>query len=257
MDKKGGKELKNIYKPSPPCSCDICRSFCHRPGWWTVEEAERAFEAGITVSAIGVINRSESADEKDVEEVEEIAKAGGGLCEYSHIEELGSTMQLLTQKTAQKTIEQIVGRQLRAIIGEDIESLEPKARLKIVDFIESYGENVNLKCIIVMDTSGSMRNKLHIAKKSVVELLESLQDRKGSSSMAVIAYPADNSEMCSVICGFTSDITILKQKLECMRSGGGTPTGPAIIKACMLMYDYYSEIENDGEEDLAVKKYYV
>lgn len=222
-----------------------------------VQAAARAFEAGITVSAIGVIDHSESIDEKDIEEVEEIAKAGGGLCEYSYMEELGSTMQLLTQKTAQKTIEQIVGRQLRAIIGEDIENLEPKSRLKIVDFIESYGENVNLKCIIVLDTSGSMRNRLHIAKKSVVELLEGLQDRRGSCSIAVITYPADNSDMCSVICGFTSDINILKHKLEYMRSSGGTPTGPAIMKACMLMYEYYSEIENTGDEELDVKKYYV
>lgn len=222
-----------------------------------VEAARRAFEAGITVSVIGVINCSGTSDEKDIEEVEEIAKAGGGLCEYSHIEDLGRTIQLLTQKTAQRTIEQIVSRQLKTIIGEDIESLEPKSRLKIVDFIEKYGENVNLKCIIVLDTSGSMRNKLHIARKSVVELLESLQDRRGGSNIAVITYPAENSEMCSVACGFTNEISILKQRLECMRTGGGTPTGPAIMKACMLMYDYYSAVDSDGEEGFEVKKYYV
>ena len=34
------------YPPSPPCSCDICRSYCKRPGWWTVAEAARAVEAG-------------------------------------------------------------------------------------------------------------------------------------------------------------------------------------------------------------------
>jgi hypothetical protein len=26
--------------------CDVCRSYCKRPGWWTVEEAARAIEAG-------------------------------------------------------------------------------------------------------------------------------------------------------------------------------------------------------------------
>ncbi len=34
------------YPPSPPCSCDICRNYCKRPGWWTVDEAARAIEAG-------------------------------------------------------------------------------------------------------------------------------------------------------------------------------------------------------------------
>ena len=38
--------LSQKYPPSPPCSCDICLAYCRRPGWWTVEEAERAIDAG-------------------------------------------------------------------------------------------------------------------------------------------------------------------------------------------------------------------
>ena len=38
--------LAEKYPPSPPCSCEICRSYCKRPGWWTVAEAERAIESG-------------------------------------------------------------------------------------------------------------------------------------------------------------------------------------------------------------------
>jgi hypothetical protein len=34
------------YPPSQPCRCELCRSFCRRPGWWTVEEAGAAFLAG-------------------------------------------------------------------------------------------------------------------------------------------------------------------------------------------------------------------
>jgi hypothetical protein len=34
------------YTPSQPCSCDICLSYCQRPGWWTVEQATRAIDAG-------------------------------------------------------------------------------------------------------------------------------------------------------------------------------------------------------------------
>jgi hypothetical protein len=32
-------DLLKQYPPSPPCSCDICLSYCKRPGWWTVEQA--------------------------------------------------------------------------------------------------------------------------------------------------------------------------------------------------------------------------
>lgn len=35
------------FPPSDPCSCETCRSYCERPGWWTVEEAARALEAGL------------------------------------------------------------------------------------------------------------------------------------------------------------------------------------------------------------------
>jgi hypothetical protein len=34
------------FPPSKPCSCDICRSYCNRPGWWTVQEAISAIDAG-------------------------------------------------------------------------------------------------------------------------------------------------------------------------------------------------------------------
>lgn len=43
---KRKQTLPERYPPSPPCSCDMCRSYCKRPGWWTVTEAEQAIEAG-------------------------------------------------------------------------------------------------------------------------------------------------------------------------------------------------------------------
>ena len=41
-----GSKLKDSYPPSPPCNCEICRSFCRRPGWWTVEQASSVMKAG-------------------------------------------------------------------------------------------------------------------------------------------------------------------------------------------------------------------
>jgi len=38
--------LNEKYPPSEPCSCEICSAYCKRPGWWTVEEAGKAIEAG-------------------------------------------------------------------------------------------------------------------------------------------------------------------------------------------------------------------
>lgn len=40
------KTLLEKYPPSEPCDCNICVSYCKRPGWWPVEEATRAIIAG-------------------------------------------------------------------------------------------------------------------------------------------------------------------------------------------------------------------
>ena len=42
-----------------------------------------------------------------------------------------------------------------------------------------------------------------------------------------------------------------------MRTGGGTPTGTAIMKACMLMHDYYSALEGPEDRESDIRTYYV
>ena len=38
--------LAKRFPPSQPCTCNLCLHYCHRPGWWTIEEATRAIDAG-------------------------------------------------------------------------------------------------------------------------------------------------------------------------------------------------------------------
>ena len=40
------RTLLEKYLPSEPCTCEICVGYCARPGWWTVDQAARALEAG-------------------------------------------------------------------------------------------------------------------------------------------------------------------------------------------------------------------
>jgi hypothetical protein len=47
LSKKKTKTLNNKYSPSEPCNCEICLGYCQRPGWWTVEEAKKAIDAGL------------------------------------------------------------------------------------------------------------------------------------------------------------------------------------------------------------------
>ena len=46
------ESLREKYPPSPACACEVCLGYCIRPGWWTVEEAGRAVEAGYAALAI-------------------------------------------------------------------------------------------------------------------------------------------------------------------------------------------------------------
>lgn len=43
---KHRKSLQGKYPPSEPCACEVCLSYCMRPGWWTVEQAAAAIKAG-------------------------------------------------------------------------------------------------------------------------------------------------------------------------------------------------------------------
>ena len=36
--------------PPPPCSCETCVSYCQSPGWWTIEEARLANDAGFATT---------------------------------------------------------------------------------------------------------------------------------------------------------------------------------------------------------------
>jgi hypothetical protein len=43
---KPKRSLYQKYPPSSPCTCEVCRGYCARPGWWTVSQAANAIQAG-------------------------------------------------------------------------------------------------------------------------------------------------------------------------------------------------------------------
>jgi len=47
QERMNHKRLARKYPPSESCECEICRQYCRRPGWWTVDEATRAMNAGL------------------------------------------------------------------------------------------------------------------------------------------------------------------------------------------------------------------
>lgn len=54
------------FQTSPPCTCQVCVSYCQCPGWWTVAQAARAIEAGYASRMMLKMSPSGSGKEASV-----------------------------------------------------------------------------------------------------------------------------------------------------------------------------------------------
>ncbi|QIB28059.1 vWA domain-containing protein [Caloranaerobacter azorensis] len=198
-----------------------------------IEVSKKAKELGITVSTIGIVNNR--TKEKPLAEIQQIANQGGGIWEITDLENFSKTMEMLTVKTVHKTIQEAVNKELKNILGEGLEDFNPESRRKIIDVIDKFGEEIDIRCCIVIDLSGSMTNKISIAKKSIVNLLRTLKQRKGKTEIAVIGFPGTDYEFYKIICDFTEDIDELQKSLSNIATGGTTPTGPALKRAVEML----------------------
>ncbi|ABW17991.1 vWA domain-containing protein [Alkaliphilus oremlandii] len=197
--------------------------------------AEKAYRNGIIVNTIGIVDGKES-NEDALNEIVEIAKAGGGTYEYSYINELFQTMQSLTYQTVNKTLQEVVSKQLKEMIGQEIHSMEPASRSKILNYIDDFSEDVGVQCCILLDSSGSMANKIHLARHSILDLIHSFKGRRGKVEIAVIAFPGENMEICKVLHDFNEDSARLERGLYNISPKGGTPTASAIEEGIKLIH---------------------
>jgi len=198
------------------------------------EAAKEAANNGIAVSVIGIVDEM---DEGSLDEIKRIAEAGKGIFDLVTIDKLSYSMQMVTRRTVHKTIAEVVDMQLKEMIGESLQDIHPKFRGQIIEYIEKLSDESDLRCVILIDTSGSMAYKLDMVKYSTVNLLKSFSGRKGKSSIAVISYPGLNGELTRLISGFTDNPRELERFLKDIKAEGGTPTGPAIFRAIELFDD--------------------
>lgn len=201
--------------------------------------AEEAYNRGITVSTIGITD--DNKDEKPMAEIQKIANVGGGIWEFTDINKISQTMEMLTQKSVYKTIEETVSKELKEILGTGLEEIHPKSRKKIVDVIDRMENEINIKCCIVLDSSGSMAKKIDIARNSILNLFRVLKNRKGETKIAVVVYPGKNGELSDILVDFTDEITKLERNMLKINTGGTTPTGSALNMAMSLMLEEHKD----------------
>lgn len=206
---------------------------CSNKGMSPVAAATLAREQGITVNVIGVIDRNQ-VDEQGEKEIQEIAKAGGGLHDIVYPQQLAQTVQMLTRKAMTQTIHQVVNKELKEILGgAALDVLSPEKRVQVAGMVDELGERSHLEVVMLVDTSASMKTKLTAVQQAIHDFSISLRSRSGTSRMAVCTFPGKQKHM-DVRVLWTEQIEKAHQLTSDLAMGGITPTGPAIVEAISL-----------------------
>ncbi|GIQ67305.1 VWA domain-containing protein [Xylanibacillus composti] len=214
---------------------------CSNVGVDPAAAAAQAYEDGIVVNVIGVLDGGDLG-ERGAAEVERIAAAGGGMSRLVHAKDLARTVQMMTRQTVAHTIRQVVHTELSTIMGKDtdIAALPPDKRAQVVEVMDQLNEKASLQVALLIDASGSMRAKLPAAAEAVRDLMLSLQARRGKSELAVFHYPGSMERVAELDHGWSADLQGADKLFQKLNMKGTTPTGPAIIEVLKYMGAYQS-----------------
>ncbi|WP_454193185.1 hypothetical protein [Paenibacillus sp. Marseille-Q7038] len=220
---------------------------CSNVGSNPVLAAANALEEGITVNVVGVVDYGTIGD-LGGQEIEAIAKAGGGISRIVGTPVLAKTMQMMTRKTVVQTIELAVNKELKQILGKStgsIAELPLHQRAEVVQVLDHLTETTPLQVAVLIDASASMKPKLAAVEEGIRDLMLSLQAREGRSQISVFHFPGrQGSENAVLDINWTSDINALRSVFTKLDMRGATPTGPAILKV-IDYYRYGTLNEND------------
>jgi Ca-activated chloride channel family protein len=193
--------------------------------------AALANEQGITVNVIGVMEH-DVIDEKGITEIEGMAMSGGGVSQIVYAERLSQTVQMVTRKAMNQTIQGVVNRQLQEILGrsQTMEDLPPEKRGEVMEVVDELGETVELEVLILVDTSASMKHKLPTVKEALLDLSLSLNARTGDNLFSVYVFPGKKNDVEKLL-DWTPKLQVLTSVFSQLSTGGITPTGPALKMA--------------------------
>lgn len=229
---------------------------CSNVGMDPCAAAAHAASENITVNVVGVIDGG-SLGEHGAMEIQEIARAGGGMSRIVTAEQLSQTVQMVTRRTVTHTLHQVVQHELKHILqknNEDgsspdaLEELPPGQRAEVVRVIDEMGESSLLKVALLIDASASMRPKLTAVKEAIYDLMLSLQARKGKSEISVFHFPGKRKDSMMDL-DWTSDLTRTNDLFRKLPMKGTTPTGPAIMDVVQFMLNSRSKQRTDYIDD--------
>jgi len=211
---------------------------CSNVGESPVTAASRAWSEGICVNVIGIVDEG-VIGERGALEIEEIARAGGGVSRIVEPRQLSETVRMMTHQTAAVSIRQAAYRELRQLFGvASVAELPPERRAEAVERIRELEETAALRVALLIDASASMKPKLRAVEEAIRDLALSLEARSGQSLVAVFHFPGESADApCALDCGWTQDAAALAHLFSRIRMKGTTPTGPALLQ----VVDYFRE----------------
>ncbi|RDW16866.1 VWA domain-containing protein [Oceanobacillus chungangensis] len=198
--------------------------------------AALAYQQGITVNVIGILDDDQTEESAELKEIEEISLSGGGVSQIVYSESLSQTVQMVTKQAMTQTLQGFVNKELKQILGSNqtLEDLDPEKRGEIMEVVEDLGETSDLEVLVLVDTSASMHDKLQTVKESLIDLSISLNSRIGRNRFAIYSFPGKRKDIQKVF-DWSPKLDAISTIFPKLTSGGITPTGPAIREA---MYQF-------------------
>ncbi|MGO4111346.1 hypothetical protein [Paenibacillus sp. YAF4_2] len=232
---------------------------CSNVGMSPVVAAAHAKAEGIAVNVVGILDYGD-VGELGAAEIEEVARAGGGLSRLVNTRQLSQTVQMMTRKTAVQTIQLAVQKELKQVLGNgSIEALPPEKRSEVVRVIDELGETSKLQVALLIDASASMKPKLRAVEEAIHDLMLSMQARQGHSEIAVFHFPSTKyGEDCKLDLSWTDNLKGISSIFTKLPMSGTTPTGPAIMQVIdFYRQGDYGKKSNDDETDGMMSDYVV
>ncbi|MGL4522738.1 MAG: hypothetical protein ACRCWQ_09335 [Bacilli bacterium] len=219
---------------------------CSNKGVQPEHMALFAKEQGITVNVIGIIESEEQ--QNSIQEVQNIANAGGGVAQFTTITQLQQTVQMVTQKAMTHTIANVVHQELRSILGGNTSwtDISPEKRSEILEVVEDLTETLGLKLAILVDCSSSMKGKMQTVKEALYDLGLTMRSRQGNNSYSLHVFPGKYND-CDCLLNWTTDFTQLPQLNDKLSPVGMTPTGPALRIVTSFFTPRYRDVEEYDE----------
>ncbi|MFC4558568.1 VWA domain-containing protein [Virgibacillus kekensis] len=222
---------------------------CSNKGEDPAATAALAHQQGITVNVIGILDDDQTEQPEGLQEVEDIALAGGGVSQIVYKQSLSQTVQMVTKQAMTQTLQGFVNKELKQILGPDqsLEDIEPEKRGEIMEVVEDMGETCDLEVLVLVDTSASMHDKLPTVKEALIDLSISLNARIGRNRFCIYSFPGKRKDIQKVF-DWSPKLDAMSTVYPKLTSGGITPTGPAIREA-IYQFGKKSLLKNLRDDD--------